>query len=174
MRSSRVSRRPGFKMFALVIAVVLIVGIIPIQAKPASDGGISGWVDAASRAQIWVDAQMIPMDFSGDGKTDILVFRPSDGAFAKWYSGGSIGATFNFQQIGYIGGQAGAWANAQMIPVDFNGDGKTDILVFRPSDGAFAKWYSGGSIGATFNYQQIGYIGGLSCCCFKCVTITLF
>ena len=35
-----------------------------------------------------------------------------------------------------------------------------DILVFRPADGAFAKWYSDGSVGPAFNFQEVGYIGG--------------
>jgi hypothetical protein len=52
---------------------------------------------------------------------DILVFRPADGAFAKWYSDGSVGPGFNFQEVGFIGGTPGAWPNAQMIPADFNG-----------------------------------------------------
>ena len=108
----------------------------------------------------WHNAQMIPADFNGDGNVDILVFRPADGAFAKWYSDGSVGPAFNFQEVGYIGGSPGAWHNAQMIPADFNGDGNVDILVFRPADGAFAKWYSDGSVGPAFNFQEVGYIGG--------------
>jgi hypothetical protein len=85
---------------------------------------------------------MIPGDFNGDGKTDILVFRPSDGAFWKWYGDDNgVSPDFGYQQGRYIGGVPGFVTGAQMIPGDFNGDGKTDILVFRASDGAFWKWY---------------------------------
>ncbi|MGH9843926.1 MAG: FG-GAP repeat domain-containing protein, partial [Blastocatellia bacterium] len=98
-------------------------------------------------------AQLIPGDFNGDGKTDILVFRSSDGQFAKWYGGGTIGPDFNYQAGRFIAGSPGALQGAQLIPGDFNGDGKTDILVFRSSDGQFAKWYSNGTIGPDFNYQ---------------------
>jgi uncharacterized delta-60 repeat protein len=58
-------------------------------------------------------------DFDGDGRTDVSVFRPSDG---NWYINcscqGERGTRF---------GQAGD------IPVaaDYDGDGKTDVAVFR-------------------------------------------
>ncbi|MGH9843252.1 MAG: FG-GAP repeat domain-containing protein, partial [Blastocatellia bacterium] len=107
-------------------------------------------------------AQLIPGDFNGDGKTDILVFHSSDGQFAKWYSDATIGPDFNYQPEHFIGRGAGDLPDAQLIPGDFNGDGKTDILVFRSSDGYFAKWYSdsGGTIGPDFNYQASRYIAG--------------
>ena len=112
----------------------------------------------------WSDAQLIPIDFDGNGKMDILAFRPSDGAFAKWYSdpNGKVGPDFNYQAVQFIGGKPGAWTGAQLIPIDFDGNGKVDILVFRPSDGAFAKWYSdpNGKVGPDFNYQDVRFIGG--------------
>jgi hypothetical protein len=89
----------------------------------------------------WPNAQLIPLDFNGDKKTDILVFNPSDGGYVKWYSDGTVGPDFNYQPIRYIGGKPGFWTNVQLISVDFNKDGKIDILVFHPSDGGFAKWY---------------------------------
>ena len=65
-------------------------------------------------------------DFDGDGKTDVSVFRPSDG---NWYllqsTAGFTGVTF---------GQAGD----KIVPADYDGDGKTDVAVFRPSSGT---WY---------------------------------
>lgn len=60
-------------------------------------------------------------DFDGDGKTDVSVFRPSDG---NWYIDRS---TAGFTGI--------HWGNSTdtLIPGDFDGDGKTDTAVFRPS-----------------------------------------
>ena len=113
---------------------------------------------------VWSGAQLIPIDFDGNGKVDILAFRPSDGAFAKWYSDGNIGPDFNYQPVRFIGGQSGRWSDAQLIPIDFDGNGKVDILAFRPSDGAFAKWYGdpNGKVGPDFNYQPVRFIGGQS------------
>ena len=42
---------------------------------------------------------------------------------------------------------------AQLIPGDFNGDGRMDVLIYRPSDGFFALWYGQATLGPDFLYQ---------------------
>ncbi len=64
------------------------------------------------------------VDFDGDRKTDISIFRPSVGEW--WYlkSSNDQNAAFQF----------GA-SNDRIVPADYTGDGKTDIAVFRNSTG---------------------------------------
>ena len=66
-------------------------------------------------------------DFDGDGRTDVSVFRPSDGT---WYIMQSGTNTFRAQPFGTNGDR--------IVPGDYDGDGRTDVAVFRPSD---SNWY---------------------------------
>jgi hypothetical protein len=61
-------------------------------------------------------------DFTGNGESDVSVFRPSNG---RWYIKGI---------------PSSVWGKSGDIPVngDYNGDGTTDVAIWRPSNG---RWY---------------------------------
>lgn len=65
-----------------------------------------------------------PVDFDGDFRTDLSVFRPSD---RTWY--------INRSTAGFIAVTFGLETDVK-VPQDYDGDGKTDIAVYRAGE-----WY---------------------------------
>ncbi|MCY7345085.1 MAG: M36 family metallopeptidase [Pyrinomonadaceae bacterium] len=62
-------------------------------------------------------------DFDGDGRTDLSVFRPSEG---NWY--------LNRSTAGLTAVNFGV-SSDRLVPGDYDGDGKTDVAVARPNAG---------------------------------------
>ncbi len=67
-----------------------------------------------------------PFDFDGDGRTDIAIFRPSNGQW--WIANSSLGT---------IAHTFGA-ATDRLVPGDFTGDGVADVAIWRPASG---EWF---------------------------------
>jgi hypothetical protein len=82
------------------------------------DGG-SGGLDIYTATRVSVNRSSTA-DFDGDGRTDLSVFRPSDGT---WYVMQSGSNTFRAQPFGTNGDR--------IVPGDYDGDGRTDFAVFR-------------------------------------------
>ncbi len=76
--------------------------------------------------------QPIVGDFNGDGKTDIAVFRPSTD---QWFIQPiSINAAGQVQPAGNQTIVQFGWGGVdKAVPADYDGDGKTDIAVYRPT-----------------------------------------
>ena len=84
---------------------------------------------------------------TGDGITDVAVFRPSTSA---WYVKGGVSTTFG--TTGDI-----------PVPGDYNGDGTTDIARFRPSTGQWfiqggptVLWGTSGDVPVPGDYNRDG------------------
>ncbi len=122
-------------------------------------------------------------DFDGDNKSDVSVYRPSNGV---WYVRNSF-AGFSAAQFGiatdklapadydgdgktdyavyrdgnwYLLRSTAGFASAQFgspgdipMPADFTGDGKAELVVYRPSNGF---WYTLNLVNNAFSSTQFG------------------
>lgn len=96
-------------------------------------GGFEGWtLDVTTTTS---RLNNLSADYDGDGRTDISIFRPSNG---QWWLNrsfsGTIATTFGV-------------STDKIAPADFTGDGKSDVAFFRPSTG---QWFVLRSEDSTF------------------------
>ena len=114
-------------------------GAPDFSVKNSSNGAVQNisWGSVGDRAA--------NADFDGDGKTDLAVFRPSEG---NWY-------VLRSSDLAVIALHFGL-AEDKAVPADFDGDGKADITVFRPSEG---NWYSLRSLNGQFFAVHFGLSG---------------
>ncbi|MEO8043192.1 MAG: S8 family serine peptidase, partial [Acidobacteriota bacterium] len=105
---------------------------ITVSATALNGNGVLGNADATDQHFALVaynftqsvPAASPPVDFDGDGKTDISIFRPTGG---EWWINRSTDNGTSAMQFGS--------SADRLVPADYTGDGKTDVAIWRPSDG---------------------------------------
>ncbi len=74
-------------------------------------------------------------DFNGDGTSDLLVYDRSHGAFKVYLSTGRSMVQQNWGSAQLQNGEGDAVRTPSVWPMDYNGDGKTDLILFTPGSG---------------------------------------
>ena len=147
------ARSPGARAVDFIAAGGSLVLTVNATLIPAMYDAVLAQANASSTFRAQVNAAALHIliakqgrgliapparyDYTGDGRSDLAVFRPATGT---WYVSG-------LAALGY--GQAGD----RPVPADYNGDGRTDLAVFRPANGT---WYIHGV--ANVVYGQSGDI----------------
>jgi hypothetical protein len=92
-----------------------------------------------------MDYTLVPGDYTGDGQTDVGLWRPSTG---DWYVIRSEDSSYYAVHFGTAGDIP--------VPADFDADGVADLAVFRPSTGT---WYVQRSSDGATDVVQFGANG---------------
>lgn len=134
-------------------AYVAALNTVGSNAQPAlsSDGTVIYWVsnrpggsgglgDLYSATRVSVNRSS-SADFDGDGRTDLSVFRPTDGTWHVLQSGTN---TYRVQPFGL--------STDKIVPGDYDGDGRADNAVFRPSTGVWYLLRSSDGLVSTVNW----------------------
>ena len=136
----------GNTLFGYDLDTFLPVGSLVIQGGSGTASSLIRWGSRGlsfrtSDKVFLVRTALIPasqVDFDGDGKADVAIFRANT---ATWYIVPSGGGT----PYGGIWGEVGD----KPVPGDYDGDGRTDLAAYHPTDGGWWIVPSGG--GATYS-----------------------
>jgi uncharacterized repeat protein (TIGR03803 family) len=97
----------------------------------ATDGNLYGTADTIFQLRLTPTNVSLTADFDGDGKGDLVVYRPATG---EWF------VRYSSSQYSYANAATFQWGLPGDEPVvaDFDGDHKSDLAVYRPTTGT---WY---------------------------------
>lgn len=140
-------------------------GRMDLLAIRSSDGLLGRWLGNGSGGFSYMGndlgpgwgayTNLVAGDINGDGKTDLMAIRTSDGYLARWSGNGSGGFSYMGNDLG-----PGWGAYTSLASGDINGDFKPDLLAIRSSDGHLARWYGNGSGGFSYSGDVGPYWGG--------------
>lgn len=116
-------------------SMTIVISAIPVTAASLENtvnvengiGDLNLTNNTATTTNTAVNASVPRFDYDGDGITDIVIWRPSDGL---WCIVRSTDGTVIYQHWGTSGDK--------LVPADYDGDGKTDFAIYRPST---AEWW---------------------------------
>lgn len=114
------------KTYNVAVSGMVTSGTVVIQVKAGAVQDQALNTNAASSlstaVQFLTTTRKAKADFDGDGRSDVSVFRPSDG---NWYLSNST--------TGFAAVRWGVSSDV-VVPGDYDGDGKADFAVWRPSN----------------------------------------
>jgi Tol biopolymer transport system component len=126
----------------------LITDLYVMNADGSSQVRMTRNAPFASFRPRWKDmafsSSKVPFDFDADGRSDVSVFRPSDGT---WYIDRS---TAGFAAVPF------GLSSDDLAPSDFDADRRTDIAIFR--DGVWRILRSSDRVEVSYQFGQAGDI----------------
>ncbi len=130
--------------------------LVEIRVMTTNAAGNDEWVgvdDISVTASPAAPAQHI-VDFNGDGKTDFAVVRNTGGG-----PSGQITWIYNVNGTGTTSAYQWGLSGDSFVPVDYDGDSKTDIAVWRAGTPLTAAFYILQSQTNTVRIEQFGQTG---------------
>jgi len=129
----RFKKQGNLILFALLI--MLFNSLQTTIAEPVLNENPNDYVPLCpySRTDLLLGTQYTPGDFNGDGKTDVIITTASG---SYWYISTGVGNNYVPYQPYYRTDLP--LGKVQYVPGDFNGDGKTDLVITTASG---SYWY---------------------------------